>query len=488
MKRLAILFAGFLAGCQSLWGNLDIPNPDNCVSNPTLCLADEVCDLQEQICHPALALYAVTPKSVPTSGSGSVKLLGERFLEGVQVEWQGTAIGDVKLVSSTELTFTLPMAQQSSWWTPITVRNPTGHSVRRDDLFSYYSESLSFVQSHIYTAQNPRRMAVGDWNQDGRMDVAYTSGSEAVLVLLPGKGDGTLRPAEFISIGTSTQRPQDVLAIHADGDSNLDLIVAVLDGLQTLRGDGKGGFVPGPTVSIGTRPSLIALVRQPDNDPRTLVVADTIDKTLSLVGLSKDGSYDKPQVMATGIFAAELSTGDITGDGFDEVFVMDSPLLRVYKRNGLGGYSDEVLPTPGCTAQGMSVADLNLDGRLDLVVSCAKGLLTFLNQAGTLVPGPLLVSTRSAASHLLATDLSGDGWPDIVFGDTVAQSTFALLADRQGGYLPPTLVTMNSADSLVNPSIYLASDFDGDHKPDLVVGNSAASNPIKVLIATNRSP
>jgi hypothetical protein len=488
MKRLAILFAGFLGGCQSLWGSLNVPNPDNCVSNPTLCLADEVCDLQEQICHPALALYAVTPKSVPTSGSGSVKLLGERFLEGIQVDWQGVAISDVKLVSSTELTFTLPMSQQSSWWTPITVRNPTGHSVQREDLFSYYSESLNFSAVLRTISQNPRRMAVGDWNHDGRMDVAYTCSSESVLILLPGKGDGTLGTPELTSLGTSTQKPQDLLAIDADGDSKLDLIVAVLDGVQTLRGDGKGGLVPGPSMKTGTIPSLLALVRQPDNDKRTLVVSDNTDKTLSLVALRKDGSYETPQVIATSIFPTELSAGDITGDGFDEVFAMESPLLWVFKRNGLGGYSAEVLPTPGCAAQGMSLADLNFDGRLDLVVSCNKGLLTFRNQAGTLVPDTLLLSARSPSAHLLATDLSGDGWPDIVFGDTVALSTFALLADRQGGYLPPTLVTTDSADSLFNSSLYAVSDFDGDHKPDLAIGNPSVSNPVKVIIATNRSP
>ena len=136
----------------------------------------------------------------------------------------------------------------------------------------------------------------------------------------------------------------------------------------------------------------------------------------------------------------------------------------------------------------MSLADLNFDGRLDLVVSCNKGLLTFRNQAGTLVPDPLLLPSRSPSAHLLATDLSGDGWPDIVFGDTVALSTFALLADRQGGYLPPTLVTTDSADSLFNSSLYAVSDFDGDHKPDLAIGNPSASNPVKVIIATNRSP
>lgn len=488
MKTLAIVCAGFLGGCQSLWGTLSVPNPDNCVSTPSLCLGDEICDLQEQICHPALSLYAVTPNLVPTRGGGTVKLLGERFLPGIQVDWQGITIADVNLISSTEMTFSLPTSQQGAWWTPIALRNPTLHSVRRDDLFSYYSESLGFSASSLSGQQNPRRMAVGDWNSDGRRDVAYTSTSDTAVVLSLGNGDGTLGSSRFTSIGSALQRPHDLLAIDADGDSKLDLIVAVADGVQTLLGDGKGGFATGPAMKTGARPALLALLRQGPSDQRTLVVADGGDKTISVLSLQKDGTYGTPQVIATAILASEMWTGDSTGDGFDEIFAVDNLAVRVLQRDGLGGYSNDMVATPGCAVQGISLADLNLDGRLDVAVACTKGLLTLRNQAGTLVPEPLLIPTRSPSAHLLAADLSGDGWPELIFGDTVGKTTFALLSDRQGGYLVPTQISTEDPGSTQNSSIYAIADFDGDHKTDLAIGSPEAGNSAKLVLLTNRSP
>lgn len=489
MKRtmLAGLCAGLLTSCQSLWGSLSIPNPGNCVSSPELCLADEICDQEEQICHSALSLHAITPALVPTSGGGTVKLFGERFLPGIKVNWDGLPIGDVKVDSATELSFTLPASQQGHWWTPIELVNPTGHSVRRDDLFSYYSESLSFVPVPIKDALSPRDMLTGDFTGDGISDIAFISSSQPLLTVLPGLGTGGVRVSISTVAGTNLNPPRGFVAEDLNRDGNVDLLVAVNDGVQVFFGNGKGAFTPGPANSVVSSVSRIAGLKL-DRDQTQAVALSDFGSTLVLVPLGKDGTAGSPITLAKGFSTRLMTAADISGDGLQDLLVIDTAdSLRIFVNDGTGKF----VPSPvaglsACTPTSIATADLDHDAWDDVVLSCKLGLQVLHNDRGTLTTGALLVPTIQASARVLAADLSGDGWPELVYGDIATNSLYVLQANRKGSYLPPLAVYTDSNGFFSNPIYFAVDDMDGNHKPDVVAGFNSAMAQFAIL--RNESP
>src|SRR5512133_1895493 len=87
----------------------------------------------------------------------------------------------------------------------------------------------------------PGNVAVGDVNNDARLDLLVSS-SRGITVLI-GQGDGTFQPAARSPV-QAPERASEMLLRDFDGDHLLDLALANHDSYKVtlLRGGGKGGF------------------------------------------------------------------------------------------------------------------------------------------------------------------------------------------------------------------------------------------------------
>ena len=98
----------------------------------------------------------------------------------------------------------------------------------------------------------PTAVAVGDFNGDNRLDLAVTNSSNNTIGILTGKGDGTFNAATSISSGTGTN-PMAVVAADFNGDMHLDLAVANY-GTNTVGvflGNGDGTFAAPANLGTG---------------------------------------------------------------------------------------------------------------------------------------------------------------------------------------------------------------------------------------------
>src|SRR5439155_12280870 len=110
---------------------------------------------------------------------------------------------------------------------------------------------------------NPASVAVGDFNGDGKQDLAVANEYSANVSVLLGKGDGTFQMAvNYYVVG---KYPQFVTVGDVNGDGKLDLIVVNNGGassqgnVSVLLGRGDGTFQTAVNYAAGAGPSSVAI-------------------------------------------------------------------------------------------------------------------------------------------------------------------------------------------------------------------------------------
>src|SRR5262249_56535719 len=143
---------------------------------------------------------------------------------------------------------------QTGRWSRRSSYRPCVESLEDRTVPSFFTSPACAVGS------NPHGEAVGDFNGDGKADLAVVNeGSNTVSILL-GNGDGSLRPKTDFATGT---QPWGLAVGDFNGDGKLDLVVANrgANSLSILLGNGDGSFQPRTdTVLPPTPVTLIPVV------------------------------------------------------------------------------------------------------------------------------------------------------------------------------------------------------------------------------------
>lgn len=282
-------------------------------------------------------------------------------------------------------------------------------------------------------------LAVGDFNGDGKLDIAGASFNSSVVSIFLGNGDGSFGAPVQYPTGPMLDSPpyHNVLVGDFNGDHKLDLAVATDNGVAVLLGNGNGTFQPFSLV-----PSLLSY--------------DPGDDLLALADFNNDGKLDIVKATQTGIINVALGNGDGTfqqassfqipsilntestvagdfnGDGkLDLAFAsQSSDVVTILWGNGDGtftGHIEYAVPTVSATLNFMLAADFNGDGALDMaladfgnaevsvlinqpVAAFAPRSLTFANQGiGTTSSEQNVTLTNAGAAPLSITTIAASG-------------------------------------------------------------------------------
>jgi len=189
---------------------------------------------------------------------------------------------------------------------------------------------------------------------------------------------------------------------------------------------------------------------------------------------------------------------DVDGDGRPEIIVANNGLpssVSVFHNTGNGNnisFSDKVDFLTGYGPTSVAVADLDNDGKPELVTSNRGGSISILKNKctpGTINSGSFAAKVdiaASASSRFIAVgDIDADGKRDLIVTNELTNkvSVFHNIST------PGRLTTSSFAAKVdftvgTNPVLAALSDIDGDNKPDIIVAN-AGSNNISILRNTS---
>src|SRR5262249_59084208 len=115
------------------------------------------------------------------------------------------------------------------------------------------------------------------------------------------------------------------------------------------------------------------------------------------------------------------------------------PSLQLLERRDVPGFLAPVSYVVGTNPQDVATADVNGDGRLDVVVAVAKDnevAVLLGNGDGTLQP-PALYGNVPNPTGVAVADLNSDGKPDVVTANYVAAPTVSVLLNNGNGTFGP---------------------------------------------------
>jgi hypothetical protein len=347
-------------------------------------------------------------------------------------------------------------------------------------------------------------VAGGDFNGDGIPDLVVgqsnNDGSTGVVVYL-GRGDGSFSPG--VSYGESTSLVY-VAVGDFNGDGKLDIAAtnSQSGGVQILTGNGDGTFGIGLLVSTGGSNPTNLVTGDFNHDGTTdIAVANTGSGNIAVLLGNGDGTFAAAVTYpTTGYVPQYISAADIDGDGHLDLAVTaytDGPAaVGVFLANNdnTGTFKPIAYTTLDGFAQFVSFGDLNKDGKVDMAVTendgsvysgfVEVGLGNGDGTFGTLTayPTSAFETAQPRPADIQIADMNGDGSLDLVYINE-GYGTVGIMYGNGDGTVNAPVEFPGNAD---NYGLALV-DLDGDGALDVVMANDYSGGPSVFLNASGNA-
>ena len=314
--------------------------------------------------------------------------------------------------------------------------------------------------------------AVLDFDRDGRVDIATHdyAAREVRIHLADGEGGirGTIQLADPLLAGG---------ILHAgdiDGDGFVDLLLEAPTELHTLR-NLAGAAIARITSPLSGAVGVCSLdyydsaLGDLNGDGRSDLVRTARRSAEAVIAVGTASGAMVPSCNPLSDWMGQLALGDLDGDGFGDAAMVNRSTGGLAVHRGTGVLPAFAVPQSYTFSRalsgGVTVADVDRDGDLDVVMSSNSGVVVATNGGtGVLAEAQYVELGRGPWEDLAVVDLDGDELPEIVLRDRVSKAFYRVLGNDGGSFVPSPLVWDFGSGSID------VADFDADGLTDVIVG------------------
>ena len=301
------------------------------------------------------------------------------------------------------------------------------------------SGSVSFAAKvDVATNTNPRGIAIGDLDGDGKPEVVITNfNSNNVSIYRNTSTSGSISFAAKVDFATGTG-PRSVTISDFDGDGKPDLAIAhsgnVMSVLRNISTSGSLSFLPKIDFALTAGNSSVAINSVDIDGDGKIDIAiinnglNTVSvfRNISAIGVIDASSFATKVDFATGVSPFSLSNGDLDGDNKPDLAIANFSgqsisVLRNNTTNGNISFEPKVDFEMGGTTSSTNIADINGDGKLDLLglnltnnqVSIFQNTATSGSISAASFAPKIDFTTATGPRFVCIGDLDGDNRPDL---------------------------------------------------------------------------
>jgi len=262
-------------------------------------------------------------------------------------------------------------------------------------------------------------IAVGDFNGDGKLDLAETcvilndQPCNSLLIQF-GNGDGTFTQSSGSQLSLVFSGSQSMAVGDFNGDGKPDLAVtnSGANGVNVFLNSGGGLSAVSAIPATGESPSSIAAADFNGDGKLDLAVANSGSSNVTILLGNGDGTFTAAASPATGTAPNSVAVADFNGDGVPDLAVANAGSSNVTILLGNGDGTFTTVPGPAADTGSTSViaADFNGDGKEDLVVANApdSSATTLLAETALATATVNNISPVGVGTHLAKAIYSGD--------------------------------------------------------------------------------
>jgi hypothetical protein len=475
--------------------------------------------------HSYKAVFAGTPNSSPayagsTSTAAALTVTGKYPTSTVIT--QGGGPGNYTLTATVTGSSSAPAPTGTIYFLDTTY----GDSVLGTATLNAGTAGLFFLfPPGLAAGAGPQALTEGDFNGDGIPDLALANNQNETVSIELGNGDGTFVQAANspVSVGVL---PISIAVGDFNGDGKQDLaVLSAIQSLTILLGNGDGTFTQSagsPITFPNSDPVFVAVGDFNGDGKADLVLASSDTYSLIILLGNGDGTFtsaaSSPLTVGQSGDAFEFVTvGDLNGDGVPDLAVLSSVTnssgdsqpgtVTILLGNGNGTFTQAANSpvTVGYAPQAAVVGDFSGDGKLDLAItnvcgsdaadnipsctdSTTAGTMTILMGNGN---GTFTQATNSPVSlghdpqSIAVGDFNRDGKADLAVVNTLDGTVWVFPGNGDGTFSTESNVIVDS--DTASPYGIAVGDFNGDGISDFATANYQSNSATVVLSQLSES-
>ena len=368
------------------------------------------------------------------------------------------------------------------------------------------------------TENLPITAAIGDLNGDGKPDLAVNcrgaGAPGSVKIFQNTSTRGVINSSSFsspttpivaasVGVGlTSINTAENIKIADIDGDGKPDLVVTSegTGRIYVFRNSSSFSSITFDTGQFYSSRLMVGgcviAIADYDGDGKPDIAVSSVSTNNFVVfrntatpGAINASSFDTAIAFTAGADNLGICTADFNGDQKPDIAIVDTvnnvvSILRNISTSGHINFASRSTYPTGTTPTDVQTADLNGDGKMDLIISNElSNTMTVLENTSSATDtitfgSSISIATGNGPVGVAAADLDGDGKLDVVVNDAAdnAVSIFRNIGSPGSALSTSTFAAASRVSNGLAPLGITVGDLDGDGYPDIVSGNYLGGN------------